>query len=117
MGELIDLASPRHRLMDPLITWQQNRPGLSDSLPAAELQPARSAFFNTFLPWELATLPWGLVAPQSPQEPWGTRLAAPHRAACQGCCSGSFPLKARCEIWSEFREAGGQRVEQPASLG
>lgn len=117
MGELIDLASRRHRLMDPLITWQQNRPGLSDSLPAAEPQPAWSAFVNTFLPWEPAALPWGLVAPRSPQEPGGAWLAGPHGAACRGCCSGSFPLKARREIWSEFREAGGQRAEQPASLG
>jgi len=103
--------------MDPLITWQQNRPGLSDSLPAAELQPARAAFANTFLPWEPATLPWGPLAPWSSQEPWGAQLAGPRGAACQGCCAGSFPLKARREIWSEFREAEGQHAEQPLSLG
>lgn len=51
--------------MDPLITWQQNRPGLSDSLPAAEPQSAWLAFVNTFLPWELATLPQGPMASQS----------------------------------------------------
>lgn len=66
MGELIDLASPRHRLMDPLITWQQNRPGLSDSLPAPEPQPAGAAFLNTFLPWEPAALPRGTGGPQDP---------------------------------------------------
>lgn len=96
--------------MDPLITWQQNRPGLSDSLPAAEPQPARLAFVNTFLPRELLALPWGPVAPWWP---WGAQLAGPHPAACRGCCSSSFPLKAQCEIWSEFREAEGQLAERP----
>lgn len=42
--------------MDPLITWQQNRPGLSDSLPAAPPKPAGSAFVNTFLGWEPAEM-------------------------------------------------------------
>lgn len=103
--------------MDPLITWQKNRPGLSDSLPTAEPQPVWSAFVNTFLPWELVALPWRLVAPQSPWEPWGAQLAGPHGAACWGCCFSSLPLKAWREIWLEFREAGGQHAEQPSSLG
>lgn len=49
--------------MDPLITWQQNRPGRSDSMPVAEPQPAWLAFVNTFLPWEPAAPPWGPVVP------------------------------------------------------
>lgn len=78
MGELIDLASRRHRLMDPLITWQQNRPGLSDSLPAPEPQPAPSAFVNTFLPWEPAALPRGTGGPHDPpRSPGGLSRLVP----------------------------------------
>lgn len=66
--------------MDPLITWQQNRPSLSDSLPAAELQPAWLAFINTFLPWELAALSWGPLGPTVPPKGsavWSLRCHLP----------------------------------------
>lgn len=90
MGELIDLASCRHRLMDPLITWQQNRPGLSDSLPAAQPKPAQSAFVNTFVGWERAALPRGLVARRS----LGTKgLGRSPRCRLPGMLLGLLPFE------------------------